>query len=417
MMKLGFGKSCLTPKLGVELTGFGTFGYRRATSVEENLYARATAWEIDGVRYAMIVCDLLGFTEKLSKEIISLIARNNDMKEENVLLAATHTHTGPATGCLVGCGEPDFETIKELPAKVAASVSAAFEDLAEITSVTTNEGEFPFTFAFNRQINDDIRIDPSIRTMRINREGAKPVAIVNYSCHPVSPRAVGIITPDYPGFLCKQLEEDGFEAMYINGFCGNIDPYNTGHAGCAQNAAQLLYERSNELFDADSEMKVDSASVCGGNIPLELQHVTLAEEEQFVKDAEAKGDWPLTRMMAVCYDRSSLRLMYDPEPYTDYMEFKAFRLGKALFVFHGGEICSPFGDMIRDAFPDYTVFLAGTSFATKRYVATEKNWDESQEMYIYEISHSCKAYGCFPIARGAGEKHFAEVIKVIKENI
>ncbi len=414
MMKLGFAKSCLTPKLGVELTGFGTFGYRRATTVDENLYARATAWEVDGVRFVLIICDLLGFTEKMSAEIVSMIASANNIPEENVFLAATHTHTGPATGCLVGCGEPDFETMRELPGKVAASANEAFELMAEVTSITVNEDEFPFTFAFNRQANDDVKIDPTIRTMRINRKDAKPMAIVNYSCHPVSPRAVGNITPDYPGLFCKHLEELGYDAMYINGFCGNIDPYNTGHLRCAENAAELLFSRSLELFDADKEMEVDSIAITGGVEPIALKHVTLAEEEQYVKDAIAKKDWPLTRMMAVCYDRSSLRLMYDEDPYTDYMEFRALRLGKALFVFHGGEIVSRFGDMIRDAFPDYTVFLAGTAYATKRYVATQKNWDEAKEMPMYEIIESCKAYGCFPIERGAGEAHFQAVIDKIK---
>jgi len=414
MMKLGFGKSCLTPKLGVELTGFGWFLNRKAESVETNLFARATAWDVDGFRFVLVICDLLGFTEEMSDKIVSGIAENNNISKENVLLAATHTHSGPGMGCLVGCGEPDFETLANLPGKIIAAADEAFANLATVTSISINEDEFPFTFAYNRIKNDDTSIDPTIRTMRVEREGAKPVAIVNHSCHPVCLRATPAISADFPYYFCDHLENAGFDAMYINGFCGNIDPYYTGHYGAAQHAGKLLFDRTMELFDADKKMDETDVAVVGGLESIALRHITLDQMEADVKQAVANKDWSQTRALSICYDRASLRLMYEDDPYTEQMEFRALRLGKVLFVFHGGEICSAFGDMIRDAFPDYTVFLAGTAYATKRYVATEKNADEAEQFMVYEIISSCYAYGCFPIERGAGEVHFKAVIDRIK---
>lgn len=414
MMKLGFAKSCLTPKLGVELCGFGWFLKRKAQSVETNLYARATAWDVDGNRFVFVICDLIGFTETLSDDIVSSIAEDNNIPKENVFLAATHTHSGPATGVLVGCGEPDFETIATLPAKVVAAANEAFENMATVSSISINEDEFPFTFAYNRQKNDDIKIDPTIRTMRVEREGAKPVAIVNHSCHPVCLRATPAISADFPYYFCEHLENAGFDAMYINGFCGNIDPYNTGHLGAAQNAGKLLFDRTMELFANDREMKEFDTAITGGIEPVALRHITLDEMEAKVKEAVAAKNWVETRALSVCYDRASLRAMYDDDPYTDQMEFRALKFGKTLFVFHGGEICSKFGDMIRDAFPDYTVFLAGTAYATKRYIATEENADQAATMPMYEIFESSNAYGTLPIERGAGEVHFKAVIDRIK---
>ncbi len=414
MMKLGFAKSCLTPKLGVELCGFGWFLKRKSQSVESNLYARATAWDVDGTRFVFVICDLIGFSETLSDNIVSTIAEDNNIPKENVFLAATHTHSGPATGILVGCGEVDFDTVYELPAKVVAAANAAFENLAPVTSISINEDEFPFTFAYNRQKNADVKIDPTIRTMRVEREGANTVAIVNHSCHPVCFRATPAISADYPAHLCAHLEEAGYDALYINGFCGNIDPYYTGHDGAAEHAGKLLFDRTMELFANDREMKECDTAITGGFEPVALRHITLDEMEAKVKEAADAKDWITSRGLAVCYDRASLRLMYDSDPYTDQMEFRALKFGKTLFVFHGGEICSKFGDMIRDAFPDYTVFLAGTAYATKRYIATEENADEAATMPMYEIFESSNAYGTFPIERGAGEVHFKAVIDRIK---
>ena len=136
--------------------------------------------------------------------------------------------------------------------------------------------------------------------------------------------------------------------------------------------------------------------------------------EAKVQNAVAAKNWVETRALSVCYDRASLRAMYDDDPYTDQMEFRALKFGKTLFVFHGGEICSKFGDMIREAFPDYTVFLAGTAYATKRYIATEENADQAATMPMYEIFESSNAYGTLPIERGAGEVHFKAVIDRIK---
>ena len=415
--KVGFAKSCLTPKLGVELTGYGTYRGRKATGVDLDLYARATAWEIGGVRFVMVVCDLLGFTEKLSADVIDLICKENDLIPNNVFLAATHTHTGPATGCLVGCGEPDIETIRELPAKIAVSVKDAFAAMAEIESVSTSKGDFPYTFVLNRQMNDDYRVDPTIRTMRINRKGAKPLAIINHSCHPVCEDLSSVISPDYPGYVCKEFEADGYDVVYMNGFNGNLNPIRKGQLGASAQAGKRLFDRSTELFESEVACDFNDIAIVGGREPIALRHFDPQEREDGVQFWLDRDNWPMARSFAVNYDRVVNTILYSDDPYTEYQEFRALRMGNALFVFHSGEVCSPFGDMIREAFPELTVFIVGTSFATTRYIATEKNADEAHSIYMYEILDHCLAYGVFPIERGAGEEHFRAVINRIKAGI
>lgn len=64
-MRAGFGKTLLTPPLGVELAGYGYYLQRQAKYVLDPLYARAVLLE-DGARRALMVsCDLLGLSAEV----------------------------------------------------------------------------------------------------------------------------------------------------------------------------------------------------------------------------------------------------------------------------------------------------------------------------------------------------------------
>ena len=412
-MKLGFGKNCITPKLGVELAGFGTYGKRTADELELDLYARAVALELDGVRAVLVECDLIGFTPELSRTIVSEIASRNGVSEDFVLLAVTHTHTGPATGVLVSCGEYDVETMATIGGKVIAAADAAFSDLTEVINVSINEGPFPNTFAHNRQIDENYKKDESVRTIRIDRTGAKPVALVNYSCHPVCALASHTMSADYPGFLCRHLEDAGFEAMYFNGFCGNINPYNKGKEDCAKDAGQRLFDVAAALLENGTATQIDSMATIGGMVEVDLRHETREDLEQpYEAWMEAKNPG-IARMYAVRMDKMMHQLISD-NPYTDELEYRALRLGKLLFVFHSSEVVIEFADMLRAAFPDYFVIFVGTAFATTRYLGTKEMMEKSDRMYMYESIDSCGCYACLPIAMGAGEVHFQKIIEQIK---
>ena len=68
-MRAGFGKSDLTPPLGVELTGYGYYLNRRALSVLDPLFARALILEQDGCRSLLISCELLGLNRHICADV------------------------------------------------------------------------------------------------------------------------------------------------------------------------------------------------------------------------------------------------------------------------------------------------------------------------------------------------------------
>src|SRR6476661_4598945 len=87
----------ITPPLGdrpVFLAGFQ--GGRRATAVHSDLYARALALRL-GERVAILVaCDLIGLSAPDVEDMRPMLAAR-DIDPDALVVACTHTHSGPDT--------------------------------------------------------------------------------------------------------------------------------------------------------------------------------------------------------------------------------------------------------------------------------------------------------------------------------
>jgi len=127
----GFAVSDITPPVGTELCGFGKFRGRKSTGIIENLYARAFAWQSGERRGAIIVCDLIGVSSDITRDVRSILKRELNLPPENVLVAGTHTHSGPATVKLIGWGEKNSEYLKTLPERIASAAIAAIGKLSD----------------------------------------------------------------------------------------------------------------------------------------------------------------------------------------------------------------------------------------------------------------------------------------------
>src|SRR5262245_17035038 len=87
----------ITPTLGerpVFLAGFQ--GDRRATAVHTPLYARALAMRRGDQVAILVACDLIGLQRDDIDEIRSALAPH-DVAPDALIVACTHTHSGPDT--------------------------------------------------------------------------------------------------------------------------------------------------------------------------------------------------------------------------------------------------------------------------------------------------------------------------------
>ncbi len=224
MMRAGIGKSDLTPPLGVELAGYGYYLQRRAESVCDRLYAHALMLENDtGARALIISCDLLGLSRAVCDEVKRRVSAMG-CAPEAVMLVSIHTHSGPCVVYHEGCGYPDGAYVSTVAERICAAVQAALNDMSEVTALEQRCADVPGDYIYNRAAPNG-PVDHMARTFTLKRRSARPIAIVSAACHGVFRGRTTAISADFAGEIYRLLEQEGYDGLYLNGVCGDIDPW------------------------------------------------------------------------------------------------------------------------------------------------------------------------------------------------
>ena len=222
-MRAGFGKSDLTPSLGVELTGYGYYLERRALSLQDPLYARAVFVETEDDRLLLISCELLGLNRHICADVAAYAARYG-VKPENFIIVSVHTHTGPSVKYHEGCGYPDPDYVSTVAGRICSAVDEAYADLAEVTNLSHVSLPLEGDYIYNRA-NPDGPVDRTVRGLIFDRAGKKPIAAVSAACHCVFRRISTAISADLAGEVNAFMAEKDYESLFLNGLCGDIDPW------------------------------------------------------------------------------------------------------------------------------------------------------------------------------------------------
>src|SRR5438105_8338294 len=92
-LRVGSAAVVITPPLGTPMAGY--YSERAAEGVHDDLYAKALVLDQGGTRVALVSLDLIstpmGLVESARKEI----ERTMRIPGRNVMISATHAHTGP----------------------------------------------------------------------------------------------------------------------------------------------------------------------------------------------------------------------------------------------------------------------------------------------------------------------------------
>ena len=113
----------ITPPVGVSLAGY--FHDRIGQRIRDDLFARAIVIEHQGTRLALVSCDLCCVTDEVTDRAKAFIQADAGIPPENVLVCATHTHTGPEMRANSVVGR-DEEWVGRLPRLIADSTHHGF---------------------------------------------------------------------------------------------------------------------------------------------------------------------------------------------------------------------------------------------------------------------------------------------------
>ncbi len=244
MLEVGFARQAITPRVGVELCGFGAYINRHSIGVRDPLQARALAMRSGETELLLISCDLVGLPRSMTDAVRAEIAVALGLAEDAVMISCTHTHSGPATtDQLIGWGVPDTPYLETLPAKLRQVARAAHEALQPAVlkhAETPCEG-----MALNREYDEDAPplekvldeawrpekaelTDTTCHVVRFDHAdtGACLGHFTYFSCHPVVCCATTrYIHGDYCGVAMNLLEREqpGTVAIFLQGAQGDVN--------------------------------------------------------------------------------------------------------------------------------------------------------------------------------------------------
>lgn len=232
MVTAGVAKLDITPPVGVRMAGFAG-RTMPALGVHDPLCARVLLLDDGNRRAALMVCDIIGVSDQLVAQVRAGAAAFG-LSPEALLIAGTHTHSGPARP-----GDDSTSQEKaywqELPSRlisclsqaVAARGPASLSYTCGWAAIGVNRRHRLRCGHITLGHNQYGRIDNDLGLLRVDREGKPYAALMNHACHGVSLLSDNyLLSADYPGHAAHYVERalPGATALYFNGACGNINP-------------------------------------------------------------------------------------------------------------------------------------------------------------------------------------------------
>ncbi len=244
----------ITPPDGTPMAGY--YYERGTTGVHDDLWAKSLVIAAGGQRAAIVACDLINLTRGVVDGAKRLIEQQTGLKPHQVMISATHAHTGP----VVAGGSSRYETAtapggkadayaRWLPERIAESVRAASGSLqpARVFSGSGNESLIAFNRRFHmtdgtvgwnpgkknpKIVKPAGPIDPEVPVVYLETEDGRPLATyVNYALH-LDTVGGTEVSADYPYTLSTLLtgaKGGAMTTMFTIGCAGNVNHIDVSH--------------------------------------------------------------------------------------------------------------------------------------------------------------------------------------------
>lgn len=386
-LRAGFGERTITPPLGVDLAGYGFYLDRKAESVLDDLKCRAVHLSAAGTALVLVSCDLIGFTLEDADAIRSEIGAALGLPRAAVLLAATHTHCGPATQPMPGLGEVDPAYMTRLRGLVveAAVEAAASPRPAELSYAL----EVIEPLGYNRRKNDFCGVDPVLKAVILRTPGQR-IYLLSYACHAVVFGRRNHVSADWPGAVAREIEKSGDRALFFQGFCGDIDPLlqkNRWGEGTADDLADIADLVRRRLVRAERYAVAQPAPRLAAfehriEVPLRISDKGTIERQaasfertyaQFPGAARFAADWRERALAAAPARRR--------EPRVGNVPVQALALGGLKIAALPGELFSAIGLKLQKT--DGPLVPVGYANGNIGYIPTDRDFRDTKDYACY----------------------------------
>lgn len=210
----------ITPGAGIPMGGYGA-RVGVAQGLNDPLLVRTLVLSEGSPDRSLVVavCDLVGVSYSLVSQARRLIEADTGIPGDRVLIAATHTHSGPAG--VTGKAAPEY--IASTARVIAGSVLMAQRALEPV--VLKAGGATVTSISQNRR-HPEGPIEPTASILLAEGAGGPVATLVNYACHSTVFEHDNLDwSADFPGAMARAVEREvGGTAIYLQGAAGDINP-------------------------------------------------------------------------------------------------------------------------------------------------------------------------------------------------
>jgi neutral ceramidase len=427
----------ITPPIGYRMSGY--FYERLSTAVMNPLHAKAIVLRQQDQSAALVFCDLIGLSREVTSRARKQASEKTGIPPENILIAATHSHTGPLySGALRKhfhdvavakygsdpCEKVDYAgVLAEKIAQVIAHADTGTKPVRLQAAVAQQQG-----LSFNRRFHmkdGTVRFNPGVLNPDIVR-AAGPIdpevgmvffrgidgdntiaAMVNFALH-LDTVGGTEYAADYPYYLEQSLRQtfgDNFVLLFGTGTCGDInhidvtkkDRLKTDYIG--RTLAETVRTKVNEIESTTSPMLAVRSEI----VDAPLQHYSPEKIAWARENIKKVGTSELSFLEQVeAYKILDIEMLAGQ---VIPLEVQVFRLSRDVAVVGlPGEVFVDLGLAIKRASPFPVTLVIELCQDDPSYIPTKKAFAEGS----YETVNS-------RIAPGGGEMMAEAAVRLLKQ--
>lgn len=420
VFEVGYAEVNINPPLGIGIWGY--YVPRFAKGILDDVGVRAIAFSMGQKRFVMISADLCAIPKEIYVRCAEAIEKTTGLSGDNVLLAATHTHTNGIIGESTSF-EADEEVIRRYEAffvsRVADAAKLAFDDLKP-AKMGYAVGHAPDRTSYIRRYkmkdgstmtcppinNPDIdypigELDKRVNVLRFDREGAETVVLVNYGLHADTVNGE-LISADWPGWMISTVEKaiDNVKCVFFSGAAGDVGSTNVNPSGGDMNDTEISFDNEMkspgmarfvgrafagtvlQVFDKVEYIDVDGINILHrpikvpANVPAK-EDMPRAHEYKKLHEEGRDDLIPYTAMELTTVVAEALRmcaLENGPEEFV--FDLLGIQIGNVAFVGMPGEAFTDVGVGIKDTEGWDLILLCALVNAYEGYFPMQSAYDE-----------------------------------------
>lgn len=382
--KAGVASVVITPDTNMWMAGYASRN-KPSEGTAQDLHAKALAIEdYAGYRLVFVTVDLIGIPRTMRKSLETRVQSAYQLKPEQMLLNASHTHCGPE----FRVGRTPSDEIEMNPSKQGERYGHQLEDkvfsligdaLKQLAPAKLAYTHARCGFAMNRRLpmpNGDYRnapypdgpVDHDVPVLRVDSADGKLRAVLfGYACHNTT-LSFFQFCGDYAGFAQEYLEADnaGVTFLFMNGCSGDQNPYPRGTIDLAQKHGRSLATSVEAALFTTARPLTGALKAAYGEI--DLRYATPPTREEFTARLNSKDKYEAQhakRMLEKMDQDGALPKVY---PYPVHV----VQLGHELKLFAlGGEVVVDYSLRLKREYGG-NVWVAGYANDVMAYIPSER---------------------------------------------